>query len=116
MRRCDVFVDGSAYQAFGRTGLEAMACGAVPVLPQLGGVHEYANDGENAAILADGSPEEIAAAVVALAASPVRLAQLSEAGVRAAQRFSVAGAARSQLALFTETVAQRSFPAGGGDA
>ena len=56
MRRCDVFIDASAYQAFGRSGLEAMACGAVPVLPALGGVHEYALDDENAMVLADGGP------------------------------------------------------------
>lgn len=107
MRRSDVFIDASAYQAFGRTGLEAMACGAVPVLPALGGVHEYARDGENAMILAEGSPEEIAGAVVALAGSPGRLEQLSDAGVRTAQGYSVARAARSQLALFSEAVAQR---------
>ncbi len=107
MRRSDIFIDGSAYQAFGRTGLEAMACGAVPLLPALGGVHEYARDGENAVILADGSPEEIAGAVAALAGSPGRLAQLSDAGVRTAQGYSVARAARSQLALFSEAVARR---------
>jgi hypothetical protein len=108
MRRSDVFIDASAYQAFGRTGLEAMACGAVPLLPQLGGVHEYASDGENAVLLADGSPEEIAAAVVGLARSPVRLVRLRETGVGIARRFSVERAARSQLALFTGAVARRS--------
>ncbi len=105
MRRSDVFIDASAYQAFGRTGLEAMACGAVPLLPQLGGVHEYAGDGENALTLADGSPEEIAAAVLALAGSPTRLTRLREAGVAVARRFSVERAARSQLALFAEASA-----------
>ena len=102
MRRSDVFIDASAYQAFGRTGLEAMACGAVPVLPALGGVHEYAREGDNAVILADGSPEEIASTVVALASEPVRLGQLSDRGVLTAQRYSIARAARSQLALFAE--------------
>ncbi|HEV3071625.1 MAG TPA: glycosyltransferase family 4 protein [Solirubrobacteraceae bacterium] len=105
MRRCDIFIDGSAYQAFGRTGLEAMACGAVPLLPALGGVHEYARDGGNAVILADGDPEEIVAAVVALAGDPARLARLSAAGVADAQRFSIERAARSQLALFAQASA-----------
>jgi len=102
MRRCDIFIDASAYQAFGRTGLEAMACGAVPLLPQLGGVHEYAVAGENAVLLAEGAPEEIAAEVLALADSPSRLARMSEAGIRDAHRFSVQRAARSQLALFAQ--------------
>jgi Glycosyl transferases group 1 len=100
MRRCDVFIDASAYQAFGRTGLEAMACGAVPLLPDLGGVHEYAH-AENAVILERDSPREIAEAVVALARDPARLRRLRDAGLRDAQRFSVQRAARSQLDLFT---------------
>jgi glycosyltransferase involved in cell wall biosynthesis len=105
MRSCEVFIDGSAYQAFGRTGLEAMACGAVPVLPALGGVHEYAAHDENALILGEGSSGEMAAAAIALARDPARLEQLRAAGVRAAQRFSIERAARSQLDLFAAAVA-----------
>lgn len=99
MRRCDVFIDASAYQAFGRTGLEAMACGAVPLLPDLGGVHEYAHE-RNAVILDGGGPRELTAAAVALARDPARLQLLREAGIREARRFSIARAARSQLDLF----------------
>ncbi len=102
MRRSDIFIDASAYQAFGRTGLEAMACGAVPLLPQLGGVHEYARHGENALILEDDSPAQIAAAVLDLAGSPARLAKMGDVGVRDARRFSIERAARSQLALFAQ--------------
>jgi hypothetical protein len=104
MRRCDVFIDASAYQAFGRTGLEAMACGAVPLLPDLGGVHEYAHT-ENAILLDQDAPREIAAAAVALVRDPARLRRLREAGLRDAQRFSVQRAASSQLELFTAAVA-----------
>jgi hypothetical protein len=104
MRSCDVFVDGSAYQAFGRTGLEAMACGAVPVLPALGGVHEYALHDENALILGEGSPREMAATVIELARDSARLERLRAAGVLAAQRFSIERAARSQLELFAVAV------------
>jgi glycosyltransferase involved in cell wall biosynthesis len=107
MRRSDIFIDASAYQAFGRTGLEAMACGAVPVLPQLGGPHEYAEHDRNALLLAQDSPEQIAAAVLALADDPPRLARLRADGVRLAQRFSVPRAARSQLALFAAAAASR---------
>jgi glycosyltransferase involved in cell wall biosynthesis len=100
MRSSDVFVDASAYQAFGRTGLEAMACGAVPLLPALGGVHEYALHDENAVILAGGDPREIADAIVSLARDPGRLRRLREAGTRAALSFSIERAARGQLELF----------------
>lgn len=107
MRRCDVFIDGSAYQAFGRTGLEAMACGAVPVLPALGGVHEYAIHDLNAVILEEGSPAELAGAVLELAEDPGRLEALRDAGVRTGRGFSVERAARSQLELFTAALAAR---------
>ena len=107
MRRCDVFIDASAYQAFGRTGLEAMACGAVPVLPALGGVHEYARHDDNAVILADGSPEAIADAVIDLALDPPRLEAMRRAGVLEAQDFSIERAARSQLELFAAAVHRR---------
>jgi glycosyltransferase involved in cell wall biosynthesis len=107
MRSSDVFLDGSAYQAFGRTGLEAMACGAVPLLPALGGVHEYARHDDNAVILADGSPEEMAGAILALARDPARLARLRAAGVATADGYSVERAARSQLDLFATALALR---------
>jgi hypothetical protein len=107
MRRCDVFIDGSAYQAFGRTGLEAMACGAVPVVPALGGVHEYATHGENAIVLADGSPGSIADAVIALALDRARLDAMRSAGLRRAAGFSVEKAARSQLELFSSAIRRR---------
>jgi hypothetical protein len=105
MRGCDVFLDGSAYQAFGRTGLEAMACGAVPVLPGLGGVHEYAVHERNTLILEDGDPCEMAAAVIELVREPGHLRQMREAGLRTVRRFSVELAARSQLELFTAATA-----------
>jgi glycosyltransferase involved in cell wall biosynthesis len=107
MRRSDAFIDASAYQAFGRTGLEAMACGALPLLPALGGVREYAVHDENALVLADGSPAAIADAVVALALDPARVAAISAAAVAAAQSFSVERAARSQLDLFSSAVRRR---------
>lgn len=107
MRRCDLFIDASAYQAFGRSGLEAMACGAVPVLPALGGVHEYAIHDENAIILADGSPEAIADAVVGLACHQERLEAMRRTGVLCAQDFSVELAARSQLELFSAALNRR---------
>ena len=47
LRQTDLFLDLSDYQAFGRTGLESMACGAVPVLPIYGGAIEYVRHREN---------------------------------------------------------------------
>jgi hypothetical protein len=106
MRNSDVFIDGSAYQAFGRTGLEAMASGAVPLLPELGGAREYAVDGVNAVLIRDGAAAEYAAAVIHLARDASRLAVMREAGQEAAARFGVEPAARAQLALFASITSE----------
>lgn len=100
LRRCDLFLDLSAYQAFGRTGLEAMACGAVPVLPTRGGVTEYAEHERNA-VLVDTEDEDAAvAAAMALLADRERLERLRAAGIETAASYSLLGAALSQHECF----------------
>jgi glycosyltransferase involved in cell wall biosynthesis len=47
LRKSDFFVDLSFWQAFGRTGLEAMASGTIPFLPLRGGATVYARSGNN---------------------------------------------------------------------
>lgn len=51
LQSSDIFLDLSDYQAFGRTGLEAMACGALSVVTQYGGVYEYINDKRNGMVV-----------------------------------------------------------------
>ena len=51
LQKSDCFIDLSDYQAFGRTGLEAMACGTFPILTKFGGVYEYAIDNVNSYIV-----------------------------------------------------------------
>jgi hypothetical protein len=111
MRRCDIFIDASAYQAFGRSGLEGMACGAVPVLPSFGGVHEYAQHDRDSLIFEDDRPAAIAESVLALARDRDRLGRLREAGLRSAVRFSIEQAAQSQLDLFSTAVRRWGEPA-----
>lgn len=50
-KKSTIFLDYSEFQAFGRTGLEAMALGVVPILPKAGGISEYAIDGVNCLVL-----------------------------------------------------------------
>tara|TARA_Y100000310_G_scaffold185752_1_gene185813 strand:+ start:3578 stop:4630 length:1053 start_codon:yes stop_codon:yes gene_type:complete len=47
LRKSHLFIDLSDYQAFGRTGLEAMACGCVSLVPSTGGTDEYIKHNEN---------------------------------------------------------------------
>lgn len=51
LQRADVFLDFSDYQAFGRTGIEAMACGVVPIITKFGGVNEYVVDDKNSLMI-----------------------------------------------------------------
>ncbi|MBE9039720.1 glycosyltransferase family protein [Oscillatoriales cyanobacterium LEGE 11467] len=57
LRNADIFLDLSDYQAFGRTALEAMACGCVPVVPKRGGASEFAIDRVNSRIVETASDE-----------------------------------------------------------
>ena len=57
LRNSDIFLDLSDYQAFGRTALEAMACGCVPVVPKRGGASEFAIDRVNSRIVETASDE-----------------------------------------------------------
>ena len=96
----DVFLDGSFYQAFGRTGLEAMACGCTAVMPQLGGAAEFAVDGENALVVDTRDEGAVLSALSELIGNRERLERLQESGIRTAKRYSVIRAAVSEYVLF----------------
>ncbi|WP_193182380.1 glycosyltransferase family 4 protein [Nisaea sediminum] len=70
LRQTDIFLDLSDYQAFGRTGLEAMACGATPVLPMFGGASEYVRHRENGFLVDVRDEEEVFRVVREFAKSP----------------------------------------------
>lgn len=59
----DVYVDASRFHGFGRTGVEAMACGSVVVLSDSGGIRDYCVDGENGLIVPVDDPGAIVEAV-----------------------------------------------------
>lgn len=102
LRESDLFLDLSDYQAFGRTGLEAMACGCVAVVPASGGADEYAIDGYNA-IVVDApreTDEQIAARILALLEDRTHIKRMREHGLATASRYSPQIAALSELALF----------------
>ena len=101
LRESDLFLDLSDYQAFGRTALESMACGCIPMVPALGGASEFARDGVNALVVDTRSDEEIMAAVerfIETSASG-RTALRSEA-ILTALEYSIEKAAHSLLQAF----------------
>ena len=53
LRQTDIFVDASLHEGFGLFPLEAMACGAVPVVSDSGGISEFMVDGLNSIIIGE---------------------------------------------------------------
>ncbi|MCW5733913.1 MAG: glycosyltransferase family 4 protein [Enhydrobacter sp.] len=103
LRSADMFLDLSDYQAFGRTALEGMACGCVPVVPILGGVSEFAMHGRNAFVVDTRSDDEIMAAVETFVLMGSRQrAEMRHAALETAADFTVNKAALSELRLFSE--------------
>jgi GT2 family glycosyltransferase len=107
LRRSDVFVDMSMYQAFGRTALEAMACECTAVVPRLGGVWEFVADGVNGRAVDTLAPDEAIEAVAALVADRERLRALQAAGGETAARYSVTRGALSEYLVFSHEHARR---------
>ena len=102
LRDSDIFLDMSEWQAFGRTGIEAMACGCVPVLPHKGGVHEYAIDHHNAMIVDTDDASKVVEAIQKLINSPDLLQSLKNNGLSDVQRYSISLASRTLAMLFME--------------
>lgn len=51
LRKSDIFVDASLHEGFGMFPLEAMACGAVVIVSDSGGVRQFVVDGHNGLII-----------------------------------------------------------------
>ena len=100
MRSADIFIDLSDYQAFGRTGLEAMACGCAVVLPAKGGVYEYAVDGDNACVVDTAVPDAVEDAVIRLVKDRALREKLTQQGLETASRYSIVRASLSELSAF----------------
>jgi GT2 family glycosyltransferase/glycosyltransferase involved in cell wall biosynthesis len=116
MRESDVFLDMSVYQAFGRTALEAMACGATAVVPNVGGTWEFVADRHNALAVDTLEPEGALAALRELANDRELLARLKAGALHTAERHSVLRAAISEYLVFErahrERLGEQAAPAG----
>lgn len=114
MGSADIFIDLSVYQAFGRTGLEAMAVGCATVLPAKGGVYEYGIHRRNTLIVDTSHNDEAIAALDELVTDPVFRATLQKNGLETASRFSIRSAVISELTMFREAILKRRETAAGG--
>ncbi|HEY7961909.1 MAG TPA: glycosyltransferase [Solirubrobacteraceae bacterium] len=100
LRSSHVFLDMSVYQAFGRTALEAMACGATAVVPSVGGVWEFVRHGHNALAVDTLDGSGALAALGQLAEDRTLLARLRTGARATAEPYSAIRAALSEYVLF----------------
>lgn len=107
LRGSDVFVDFSQYQAFGRTGLEAMACGCAVIVPAAGGADEYARDGVNALVVDTTDEKNCRQALNRLIEDADLRAALRSEALSTTKRYSVESAAMSELLLLRAAVELR---------
>ena len=99
-----VHLDASDFQAFGKTGLEAMACATPSVLTNVGGVNEYARDGENCLLVPPRDPEGTAQAIMRLLSEPALHARFRDRGLATVTEYSAKRKARETLDLFEAIV------------
>lgn len=99
LREAGIFLDLSEHQAFGRTGIEAMACGCAVVLPTKGGTHEYAVDRENALLVDTGSEYDCYGAITELVSDSKLRGLLRRNAVLKAAEYSIHRSAISELTV-----------------
>lgn len=98
LRQSDIFLDLSDYQAFGRTALEAMASGAVSIVPCRGGSDEFAVPFINSLAVNTFSERECVNAIARLIhLNPESLFQMKLNAVETASQYSTKRAAISIL-------------------
>jgi glycosyltransferase involved in cell wall biosynthesis len=103
MRENGMFLDLSDFQAFGRTGLEAMACGCIPILPSVGGVYEYSEHGVDSYVMDMDDEGEIVKKVEGFfALSGFDKERMINFAIDKSQNFSIRKAALSELRIFND--------------
>ena len=103
----DVFLDLSMYQAFGRTALEAMACGTTVVVPRLGGVWEFLEHDVNGIAVDPFAPQQALGALTALVDDRPRLEALQAAARQTGAGYCIQRSALSEYLVFAHSHAAR---------
>ncbi|AEF05286.1 glycosyltransferase [Alteromonas naphthalenivorans] len=103
LRKSHLFIDLSDYQAFGRTGLEAMACGCVSLVPSTGGTEEYINDQKNGFVVDPRAENKVSKVILGfINSSNTDRDKLRNEAMNTAIQFSVRKAACSVYDLLAD--------------
>jgi glycosyltransferase involved in cell wall biosynthesis len=98
LRKSHLFIDLSDYQAFGRTGLEAMACACASLVPSLGGTDEYIEHGVNGyAVDPRDETLSLEKAIEFIELDKSSRQKMINSGIETSQGFSVRKAALSEI-------------------
>jgi GT2 family glycosyltransferase/glycosyltransferase involved in cell wall biosynthesis len=100
LKRSDVFLDASTYQAFGRTALEAMGCGCTAIVPEIGGAAQFVRHGENGLLADTLRPEAVGGALDQTIEDADLRQRLQAAATREAGTHSILRSALSEYAAF----------------
>ena len=106
LRQADMFIDLSDYQAFGRTSLEAMACGIIAVVPQAGGGDEYAVDGVNSLVVDSMNVDACFDRISKLLDDPAPIKQMRLNALNTAAQYNPRRAAISELTAIAQARAE----------
>src|SRR6185295_12657684 len=106
----DLFVLGSHHEGSGYALLEAMACGAVPVVSDIPSFRSLTAGGTLGALFAPGRPEELSAAFARLAREPERETARRLLAVHFDDALSWPAVGRRALAIYGEAMARRRAP------
>jgi glycosyltransferase involved in cell wall biosynthesis len=85
----DIFVNSTHFESFGRTNIEAAACGLPVVASRVIGCVESVSDGDNGVLVEPANPNALANTLQELIEQPEKRRRLGEAGVRFAAGFSM---------------------------
>lgn len=96
-----VYLMPSVLEGWGLTGMEAMACGAVPVAAKYGGMVDFMTDEKNAFLVEKDNKIEFVEAIVKLLRDDNKWDRMSSSAVKITNRFSIEKSATKLLELFS---------------
>lgn len=97
---CTFFLDFSSWQAFGRSGLEAMTAGCIPILPIYGGSSTYAKDGVNALLVDTANVSAGVKALSDLVNGKYNIPTMRSAAIETGRKYDVQVSSRRTGSIF----------------
>lgn len=110
--RADLFVDAQWYAGWNNPVAEAMACGVPVVCTDIGGVADFARDGETALLVPVGDAARLAKAIVRLIEHPALRERLRSNALERIGRFDWESSAQRFLDIVAEHLARVGSAAG----